>query len=47
MSPERWEEEDATALLKSFEDHPLEYGGDLCLVSKSGIQKELLGAQHK
>lgn len=46
--PGRGEEEDATALLKSFEDHPLEYGGGLCfLSSKSGSQKGPFLAQKK
>ena len=37
--PGRGDEEDVTALLKSFENHPLEYGGDLCFLgSKSGSQ---------
>lgn len=46
--PGRGEEEDVTALLKSFEDHPLEYGGDLCFLgSKSGSQKGTTWAQHK
>ena len=45
--PGRGEEEDVTALLKSFEDHPLEYG-DLCFLgSNSECQKELFLAQKK
>ena len=46
--PGRGEEEDVTALLKSFKDRPLEYGGDLCLLgSKSGSQRGTTWAQHK
>ena len=46
--PGRGEEEDMAALLKSFEDHPLEYRVDLCFLdSKSGSQKGTTWAQHK
>lgn len=46
--PGRGEEEDVTALLKSFKDRPLEYGGDLCFLgSNSECQEELFLSQKK